>query len=415
MRDTSFTITKALAIILVVLSHAGAPGWINDFIYQFHVPVFFICAGFFFNLRYLDDERTYVIHRLKGLYLPFLRWSLLFLLLHNVFFFVGLLSEQYGNPAGGVTHPYAWHDFAQRLWSITFNMSGYDEFLGGTFWFFRALLLSSIGFLVLFKIIKHLRPTEKNEYAGGVILTIAFLLALWQTGEGLRITGVAQGGYREITGLLFISVGFLFRQYRERIVLTWKPALAGLIVAILGAVFCPNAMGYSANPSQFLALLLPAVGGSLALYYTACKVQQWGGIAARSLIYIGERTLYIFAFHLLAFKVISAVKVAWYGLPWQAVGGHTVVNHERGDAFWVAYVVVGVFLPLLWLAGYRRLALRYDFSLPGCLRGGLRLTFLAIHYLLIGIKWFGLFLWRSMQGIVRTSKEIISASNPKDE
>ena len=96
MRDTSFSITKAIAIIMVVMGHACVPGWTCRFIYQFHVPVFFICAGYFFNTRYLNDEKTYLMRRIKGLYLPFLRWSLLFLLLHNLLFPLGLFSEQFG-------------------------------------------------------------------------------------------------------------------------------------------------------------------------------------------------------------------------------------------------------------------------------------------------------------------------------
>ena len=159
MRDPKFSILKALAIMLVVLSHAGISGWLFNFVFIFHVPAFFLCAGYFFNTRYLTDERTFVMHRVKKLYVPFLKWSVVLLLLHNVFFWCGLLSEQFGNAQGGVTHPYSLHQMGQHLWSIVFNMSGYDQFLGGTFWFFRALLLASIGFLILFKLLRR-SPTD---------------------------------------------------------------------------------------------------------------------------------------------------------------------------------------------------------------------------------------------------------------
>ena len=49
------------------------------------------------------------------------------------------------------------------------------------------------------------------------------------------------------------------------------------------------------------------------------------------LVYIGDRTLYIFAFHLVAFKLVSALKVAFYGLPWQAVGGHPTVLQPESN------------------------------------------------------------------------------------
>ena len=74
-RSTRFTLLKAIAIICVVMSHAGIRGWLFDFVFIFHVPIFFMCAGYFFHTKYLTDERTFVLHRFKGLYWPFLRWS----------------------------------------------------------------------------------------------------------------------------------------------------------------------------------------------------------------------------------------------------------------------------------------------------------------------------------------------------
>lgn len=46
-RSTQFTIVKAIAIMCVVLSHAGISGWLSHFVYIFHVPIFFLCAGYF--------------------------------------------------------------------------------------------------------------------------------------------------------------------------------------------------------------------------------------------------------------------------------------------------------------------------------------------------------------------------------
>ena len=58
-RNTVISICKALAIILMVIGHADAPEAIHLFLYEFHMPVFFITAGFFFSLRYLTDEATH--------------------------------------------------------------------------------------------------------------------------------------------------------------------------------------------------------------------------------------------------------------------------------------------------------------------------------------------------------------------
>lgn len=138
-RNNVISICKGIAIILMVMGHAEPPTLISNFIYIFHMPLFFITAGYFFSRKYLDDPWSFCVKRFKGLYVPFLKWSLVFLVLHNLWFDLGILNEQYGNWTGGVTHPYTWSQFFQRLFMIVTSMSGYDEFMAGAFWFFSGL------------------------------------------------------------------------------------------------------------------------------------------------------------------------------------------------------------------------------------------------------------------------------------
>lgn len=415
MRDTSFSILKAIAIILVVVSHAGAPEWLNSFIFQFHVPIFFICAGYFFSMRYLDEPAAFVKRRVKGLYLPFVRWSLFFLVLHNLFFPLGILSETYGNAQGGVLHPYSWHDFFQRVWNVVFNMSGYDEFICGAFWFFRALFLSSIGFLIAFSVLRKLRPEDTPRRTATLIAGCAIALIVWKIGADLRMTGIAGGGYRELLGVFFMSMGFLFRQYRQYVNIGWPIALGCFVVTLAGAAWFPSCMNYTATYGQFFSLLLPALCGFGFVYSLSLWIDSREGVLKKALIYVGDRTLYIFAFHLLAFKLVSAIKVACYGLPWQQVGGHTVVNAFSDDAFWLLYTFIGVGVPLAWLAGYRYLSARVDLSLKRCTRFAMEWIVKGFFLLVKLLKKLVLAIWASIIGIGNGIKEIIKASNPKEE
>ena len=131
MRNNVISICKGIAIILMVLGHTEGPGFLMHIVYLFHMPIFFITAGYFFSRKYLSEPWTFVVKRFKGLYVPMVKWALFFLLTHNLMFKIGLLSEQYGNWENGVTHPYDLHAFLQRAVSIVTSMSGYDEFLAG--------------------------------------------------------------------------------------------------------------------------------------------------------------------------------------------------------------------------------------------------------------------------------------------
>ncbi len=415
-RNTLFTILKAIAILCVVLSHAGVRGWLFNFLFTFHVPVFFLCAGYFFHTKYLSDERTFLVHRVKGLYFPFLRWSIFFLVIHNLLFALGILSEKYGNAGGGVLHPYSWHDFGQHLWNIVFNMSGYNEFLCGTFWFFRALFLASIGFLILFKIFRRSSRIQTDVQAGWGILAVALVLAFWKSADNLRISGVAQGGYRELMGVAFMAMGFLLRQYKVIERLTWKIVLPCALFWLLGATFFPSCMKWNADVADFFKLPLVALCAFVTLAYLCGFIDRKETIAKRALVYIGERTLYIFAFHLVAFKLVSAIKVAVYGLPWECVGGLPTVLQPENNVLWIfLYLLVGAGLPLLWIAGYRRIASKVTFTEKQVADGAMLFAKRVFVVLSVAARSIARYTVKSCRSLWQGIKEIIAASSIKEE
>lgn len=416
MRETKFSILKAIAIICVVLSHAGISGWLFNFVFIFHVPIFFICAGYFFNTKYLTDERTYIVHRFKGLYLPFVRWSLFFLLIHNVLFPLGILSETYGNAGGGVTHPYTWQQFSQHAWSIVSNMSGYDQFLCGAFWFFRALLLASIGFLLMFKLLNRSAQLRDYKHTAWGVLFITFLLITWKTTTHLNLTGVAQGGYRELMGMAFMTAGFLLKQYEVCDKLNWKTALTSGTILLLASCFFPSSMVWNPNFTQFISLPLPAIAAFDMFTYISAWIDRHPGLIKRTFAYIGEHTLYIFAFHLVAFKVVSALKVWFYDLPWEAVGGHPVVITPANNWIWVIlYLAAGVILPLLWLKSYRKFAPKIDLNQTLVIHYVIFGSKFLLRYLVIGLHLLFVILKNLFKALKKGIKDILAASSTKDE
>ena len=424
MRTPSFTILKAIAIILVVIAHSAAPAYLSNFAYMVGVPAFFVLSGYFFKLDNLDNTSDFLIRRTKTLYLPFIKWGVFFLILHNLFFEVGLLSESYGNAQGGVTHPYNWTQAAQHLWSMVFNMSGYDSFMAGAFWFFRALFLANIAFIFLFKATRQLGKFKTSTLQVVSVIVLAFLLALWQASMGLHITGVAQGGYRELMGIVLLGIGFLLRRADETpdssiwhnpIIML---AASSVVLMILTFVY-PISM--AAKPGSVLSVPILTVAGTAAFIWLRGlsefilqlpeKYTQW-------LQFTGENSLYIFVFHLLAFKVASMIKVGVYQLDWAMVGGHPVVQHELGDGFWLLYIFVGVVLPILPVWIWRKITnqRKFDATNP---KDWLRLIVLLGLLTYKGITALGRFIINFFinlgKSIVSLLKTIWSASNPSED
>lgn len=424
MRTPSFTILKAIAIILVVIAHSAAPAYLSNFAYMVGVPAFFVLSGYFFKLDNLDNTSDFVIRRTKTLYLPFIKWGVFFLILHNLFFEVGFLSESYGNAQGGVTHPYNWTQAAQHLWSMVFNMSGYDSFMAGAFWFFRALFLANIAFIFLFKATRQLGKFKTSTLQVVSVIVLAFLLALWQASMGLHITGVAQGGYRELMGIVLLGIGYLLRRADETpdssiwhnpIIML---AASSVVLMILTFVY-PISM--AAKPGSVLSVPILTVAGTAAFIWLRGlsefilqlpeKYTQW-------LQFTGENSLYIFVFHLLAFKVASMIKVGVYQLDWAMVGGHPVVQHELGDGFWLLYIFVGVILPILPVWIWKKITnqRKFDATTP---KDWLRLIVLLGLLTYKGITALGRFIINIFinlgKSIVSLLKTIWSASNPSED
>ena len=355
-RNTTLSICKAIAIILMCAGHTEGPKLLMDFIYLFHMPVFFIAAGYFFDKKYLSDPWTFCKKRFKGLYVPFVKWSVLFLILHNLFFKIGLLNEHFGNWAGGVTHPYDWHQFWQRLVHIVFSMAGYDEFLAGAFWFFRALLVASIVFLVLYKLLYNRHKWLNHATVPVVIAVLAFAFSWFKVANHLTITTLVQGGIRDCWGVLFFSMGVLYRRHEHNISEHW--ALTLLYAALLVGGSCHDLQGMALKTEHKTVFTLPVTGviGFLMVHAIASWLDRHEGAVKRFLVYCGNNTLYIFVFHIISFKIVSALKIWYYGLDWGQIGCHMVIHeHSTTDLFWVLYTIVGTAVPLLGITLYRRL------------------------------------------------------------
>lgn len=69
-------ISKGIAIILVVLGHSSIPYSISNFIWAFHMPLFFMASGLVANFP-KNTLREFAFHRLRTLMLPFVIYSII--------------------------------------------------------------------------------------------------------------------------------------------------------------------------------------------------------------------------------------------------------------------------------------------------------------------------------------------------
>lgn len=95
-------------------------------------------------------------------------WLLLFLILHNVFFYANIYSDVYGWK-GIVSHLYGIKESLFCAAKIVIAMNETEQLLGG-YWFIKELFIGAFVSLLVFKFVKNL-------YFGGVLLLLTIGLS----------------------------------------------------------------------------------------------------------------------------------------------------------------------------------------------------------------------------------------------
>lgn len=331
-KKNHITIAKAIGIILMVTGHAGVPcSYVNDFIYIFHMPLFFFCSGYFFReITQWSSLQQFTKKRITGLYIPYLKWSFAFLLLHNLFFHLHICES-----------PYELTDFYHQGTKIL-AMIDYEAILR-PFWFLKALLLASVGTALLSFI--NFRFGRFLNIATLIIISLSLTLFIKATNTSIPVIG----DISVITlGIAYILSGYIYRQYENQI--TMNKYILVIIFAIttigstsfIGTIDMRYTTLLNTIPYYFLSILGIILVIGISAYINNCLIDS----IKKILYYIGNHTMPILALHLLAFKLGNLAKIWLYNMPIDRLSDHTKIP-EHNEYFWILYVLLGISIPLL--------------------------------------------------------------------
>ena len=334
------TIAKALGIILMVIGHSGCPQVLFRIIYLFHMPLFFFCSGIFYNeISNKESASLFLKKRIMGLYVPFVKWSLLFLLFHNLFLAVGIYNSEYGYEGGSSI--YSASEMFHRMLLILFTMHGYEELLGG-FWFIRALFISSLLIAVFSLLLKN-QNRYKRELLCGMFLVLTLLIRRFLPDPEI---------WRDISmgclGAFFYMTGNLSMRY----VRYWQNKYGAILCCIFllsSYLFFKNGISMGCGYNKVIPFSVSAVSGTMLTLYISNVLERKWSIVKRVLYYVGNHTLDILALHFLSFRLVSFVIVLLYGINVSHVAEHPVIKDVSVSHtyWWILYCTVGIALPLL--------------------------------------------------------------------
>lgn len=318
----------------MVIGHSACPVYLNDIIYSFHMPFFFFISGYLFNPSYVYSAWNGLKHKVISLYFPFVKYSLLFLLFHNLFVHLGFYPTNNSLSENSIFHFY---DYIERGFNIIFRMTRYDLLLS-PFWFIRTLLLSNIITISFLFIINKLG--FKIQRGIQTLLFISFLLLFLLLKYDWVIPVILLSKV-DMFALFFFLLGFFIKQSSFECKIN-ELLIFLFFIFLLSPLCCSFNMLFLDINTFYIFILFASIGilltfyaaGYLSHFYTFQKI----------LVYIGDRTMYILTFHLLSFKLLSYFLVKYCNEDISI--SIFPVDNTNNSYHWILYSFWGVLFPL---------------------------------------------------------------------
>ncbi len=294
-RDATVDNAKAMGIVLVVLGHTmGLPGWAAVLIYAVHMPLFFLISGSLIKeSAWSQPVEIYLGRQLRMMLLPF-----------AVFFAMSyaywLLTFRIGSSAAKFAGV-AWYEPVAGLFTARFAEL---DTINGPLWFFGALLVASIAFVVACRWFgSRLGPVV---VIGVALIALAFGspsgVGLWWS---VDVAIVAAG---------FVALGHVLARRTRLAALSRRGAVFGamavaplfVLVASSGGKVDMAQRQYGDHPLHFLAAALIGI----ALVMLIARALPPSALAR----WLSAHSLVIFPTHVLMLNLISGA--AQLGLGW---------------------------------------------------------------------------------------------------
>ncbi|WP_461673448.1 acyltransferase family protein [Priestia megaterium] len=263
---------KGIGIILVLLGHNSITKGLEQWIFSFHMPLFFFLSGLFFNYTKYLNFSDLLRKKSYALLVPY--------------FIFSALSYLY------------WYFIRNNMGDSTFNeplkpllgifySAGEEPWMlhNPPLWFLTCLFMVEIIFFLVIKFTKNIKQVS--------IILISFSFIGYLSSIYLNIV-IPWSIDTAITATVFFGLGYFYKKYKQ----DFKSKTSLLIIApalIVNLLFIKEKIDMSYNYyGNFFNFYIAAISGILVVILMSQILPK-----SRLLMYLGQNSLIIFALHLL--------------------------------------------------------------------------------------------------------------------
>ena len=158
---------------------------------------------------------------------------------------------------------------------------------------------------------------------------------------------------REFLAATFVMIGYCFALFEMK-----KFSNVVIIFSFI-ALFLNSSYNFLRMKSDFydtdkiIPYAITAVLATWSVY--SLPWNRLKGIAARTMLYIGNNTLPVLIWHFIMFKIVSLLIILCYGLPMYELGAFHVIYRYADKGWFLLYTFVGVFMPITIVFMFRRI------------------------------------------------------------
>ena len=274
------------------------------------MPLFFMISGYLYKTK--DKWLKFLLGKIRSLWLPYVVSSVI-----TIIFSVVLGAE------GGLVF------WLKKLVKCALLLEP-GPLLGAT-WFLQVLFYG----IILYDLITRVTKRICKVRAEAVISIIAMVCL----GVGI-ITHLPYHGSVILNTVFFLHLGHVMKNYRQWE--QWKVPVFVLLLCLCAGISVINRTSYTTNTYTYpLLFIVGAVTGSIGVIGICKKIYRESSLLS-GLSFLGENSMGPLIWQFVAFKIIIAIQIIFYHLPWSRLSEFPVI-YEYAHGVWVLLdIIVGI-------------------------------------------------------------------------